>query len=163
MLEVVIRNFSINDFEGINVLMDQVNRLHIDNRPDIYRETDKLISKKDFLNMLNDDNIISIVAEINYTIVGLCIVSIRPMSTNKVLVPRRVAYMEDLCVHQEYRKQGIGKKLFIEAKKRALEFNADSLELMVWEFNKNAVNFYENEGMSTRSRTMEINLQRSDK
>jgi len=90
--------------------------------------------------------------------VGLCIISIRPISSNIALVPRKVVYMENLCVHQDYRKQGIGKRLFIEAKKRTLEFNVDSLELMVWEFNKNAVDFYENQGMNTRSRIMEMKL-----
>jgi len=54
--------------------------------------------------------------------------------------------MENLCVFQDYRKQGIGKRLFIEAKKRALEFN------------KNAIDFYENQGMETRSRILEMIL-----
>jgi len=158
MTEITIRNFSVDDFDGINILMNQVHRLHMDSRPDFYRKTDEPISKKDFLSIVNDNNTISIVAEINTIIVGLCVISIKPISTNISLVPRRVAYMEDLCVSQDYRKQGIGKRLFIEAKKRTLEFNVDSLELMVWEFNKNAVNFYENQGMKTRSRIMEIKL-----
>ena len=66
--------------------------------------------------------------------------------------------MEDLCVSKDYRKQGIGKRLFIEAKKLTLEFNVDSLELMVWEFNKDAIDFYENQGMETRSRILEMKL-----
>ena len=89
---------------------------------------------------------------------GLCIISIRPISSNIALVPRKVAYMENLCVHQDYRKQSIGKRLFNEAKERALEFKLESLELMVWEFNENAIDFYENQGMNTRSRIMEMKL-----
>ncbi|MGK0468973.1 GNAT family N-acetyltransferase [Clostridium sp.] len=158
MLEITIRNFSIDDFEGFNILMNQVHRLHMDSRPDFYRKTDEPISKKDFLSIVHDSNTISILAEINYIIVGLCIISIKPISTNTSLVPRRVAYMEDLCVSQEYRKQGIGKRLFNEAKKCTLEFNVDCLELMVWAFNKNVIEFYENQGMETRSRIMEMKL-----
>lgn len=158
MLKITIRNFSVNDFEGVNALMNQVHKLHMDSRPDFYRKIDEPISEKDFLSIINNDNTISILAEINNIIVGLCVISIRPLSNNIALVPRRVAYMEDLCVHRDYRKQGIGKKIFNEAKKHTSEFNVDSLELMVWDFNKNAVDFYENQGMTTRSRIMEIKL-----
>ncbi|MBU3202307.1 GNAT family N-acetyltransferase (plasmid) [Clostridium estertheticum] len=158
MPEIAIRNCSIDDFKGINVLMNQVHKLHMESRSDVYSKTDDPLSKKDFLSIINDENKISILAEINYIVVGLCIISIRPMSSNIALVPRKVAYMEDLCVHEDYRKQGIGRRLFLDAKKLALAFNVDSLELMVWEFNKNAVNFYENEGMNTRSRIMELKL-----
>ena len=45
MPEITIRNFSINDFEGFNILMNQVHRFHVDNRPDFYRRTDEPISK----------------------------------------------------------------------------------------------------------------------
>ena len=158
MSEMAIRDFNIDDFEGVNILMNQVHKLHMDSRADIYRKTDEPISKKDFVEIVNDNNIISILAEINYIIVGLCIISIKPVATNTALLPRKVAYMEDLCVHQDYRKQSIGKRLFNEAKERALEFKLESLELMVWEFNENAIDFYENQGMNTRSRIMEMKL-----
>ncbi|MBU3113063.1 GNAT family N-acetyltransferase [Clostridium lacusfryxellense] len=158
MLEIAIRDFNIDDFKGVNILMNQVHKLHMDSRADIYRKTDEPISNKDFLRIANDNNIISILAETNSIIVGLCIISIKPVSSNIALLARKVAYMEDLCVHQDYRKQRIGKRLFNEAKDRTLKFNVDSLELMVWEFNKNAIDFYENQGMNTRSRIMEMKL-----
>ena len=36
--------------------------------------------------------------------------------------------------------------------------SASSLQLVVWEFNKDAMEFYEAMGMSTRYRKMELNL-----
>ena len=35
---------------------------------------------------------------------------------------------------------------------------ASSLQLSVWEFNQDAINFYEAVGMSMRNRKMELNL-----
>ena len=63
-MQITIRNFSINDFEGVNVLMNQVHKLHMDSRPDFYRNTNEPISEKDFFSIVNNDNIISILAEI---------------------------------------------------------------------------------------------------
>ncbi len=56
-----------------------------------------IIYSKGMKPMSEDDNTISILAEINYITVGLCIISIRPISPNTALVPRKVAYMENLC------------------------------------------------------------------
>ncbi|MEG2289020.1 MAG: GNAT family N-acetyltransferase [Clostridium sp.] len=158
MSKVVIRNFEINDFTDINILMDDVHALHVENRPDIYKDICIIIPKEEFINIINDDKKISILAEIDSIIVGLCIISIKNVGENNALVPRSVAYMEDLCVLKNYRKQGIGKSLFDEGKRLALEFNVESLELMVWEFNESAIKFYENENMKTRSRIMEMKL-----
>lgn len=158
MKEILIREFTINEFYSINNLMDQVHRLHVNNRFDIYKESKGLLSKEDFEKIISDKNMISILAEINETIVGFCIITIKNPVENKGLVSRRVAYMEDLVVDEDYRGNGIGKKLFVEAKKRAIEFNVDSLELMVWEFNKEAIKFYKNQNMKTRSRIMEIKM-----
>ncbi|MBB6713439.1 GNAT family N-acetyltransferase [Clostridium gasigenes] len=158
MSRLVIRDFEMDDFSGINKLMDEVHKLQVENRQDIYKKTDVVMPKEDFINILSNDKTISIVAEIDSIIVGLCIISIRDRIDNKALVSRKVAFVDNLCVLKDYRKQGIGKRLFNEGKKRALEFGVDSLELMVWEFNKKAIDFYKSENMNTRSRIMELKL-----
>lgn len=35
---------------------------------------------------------------------------------------------------------------------------ASSIQLNVWDFNENAIKFYESLGMSTRNRRMELNI-----
>jgi ribosomal protein S18 acetylase RimI-like enzyme len=66
--------------------------------------------------------------------------------------------IEDLCIEKEYQKRGIGKKLFDEAVNYGRKIEANILELGVWDFNKNAVEFYEHLGMKTRLRRMEYKL-----
>lgn len=158
MEKLLIRDFKIDDFIGINILMNEVQKLHVENRPDCYKSAEEIISKGEFINNINDDKTIAILAEIDFNIVGLCIISIKHTPKNKLIIPRTTAYMEALCVHKAYRKKGIGKKLFDEGKKRALEFNIESLELMVWEFNEDSIRFYENENMKIRSRIMELKI-----
>lgn len=66
--------------------------------------------------------------------------------------------MEALFVKENNRRQGIGRELFIDIKDKLKEKGIDKLELMVWSFNKDAINFYRNEGMKTRSEIMELLL-----
>lgn len=141
---MVIRNIEIIDYNEIDKLIQQVHSLHVDNRPDLYRELEHPLSKKEFEELVQKDNVISIVAENNGAIIGLCIVSIREKSG---MVNKKVAYMDDLCIDKRFRGQGIGKKLFNFAVDIAKEKGAKRLDLMVWSFNKNAINFYSELGM----------------
>lgn len=158
MSNVLIRNFEINDYDEVNKLLKEVHQLHVENRPDFFKETDKVLTKEEYIYMVNNHKTISILAEINSVVVGICIIQIKEVSESNGMISRKTAYMDDLNVHKDYRKAGIGKRLFDEGKKHAIDFKVDCLELMVWDFNESAINFYENRGMSTKSRYMQIKL-----
>lgn len=97
---MVIRNIEISDYNEIDKLIQQVHRLHVDNRPDLYREVEHPLSKNEFEELVQKDDVISIVAEKNRAIIGLCIVSIREKSG---MVDKKVAYMDDLCIDKRFR------------------------------------------------------------
>jgi diamine N-acetyltransferase len=158
-MEILVRDFTFDDFESINMLMNQVHTLHLENRPDIYVKTDCPLSENDFKNIVIDQNSIAILAENSDQILGFCIVTIRQPSKNPILVPRKIAYMEDLCVRQDYQNKGIGKQLYSEVLNRIKSYDVDSLELMVWSFNESAIEFYKNMGMEYKSYIMEFKLQ----
>lgn len=55
-----------------------------------------------------------------------------------MMVNQRTAYMDDLFVCEEVRRQGIATKLFKDAEKKAVALGAKRLDLMVWDFNQPA-------------------------
>lgn len=152
-----IRPVLQNDFEDLHKLVCQVHSLHVENRPDVYADIDLMIGY-DFDSLLCDDNAKAFVAEDNGRCVGVCSITILPPPKSPLLKSRTVAHIENLCVDANYRKQGIGNKLLQEAKIWAKEKGADSLELIVWAFNRDALTFYKNAGMKERSFVMEQKL-----
>lgn len=52
-------------------------------------------------------------------------------------------FLEDIIVTEQYRKHGIGKKLFDEVVKVSKELNAQRLEWQVLDWNEPAIRFYE--------------------
>lgn len=157
-LDIQIRDIIFEDFNAIKNLMIQVHTLHQQNRPDIYEASKNPLLKSDFRNIVENKNIISIAAEIDSTIVGFCIVTIRPPSENPLIVSRKTAFMEDICVHSDYHRKGIGKLIYNEILRRLKILGIESLELMVWSFNESAIQFYKNMGMNPRSIIMETKL-----
>jgi GNAT superfamily N-acetyltransferase len=152
-----IRNANIMDIESILSLEDQVFELHIKARPD-------WIGKKP----LNHDYIKSIIEgnngkvfliENNNEIIGHCIIFIYEIKNHHIFHDMINIVIDDLCIKEQYRKKGFGKKLFEEVKIYAKEIGARNIELTVWEFNKNAKLFYEHLGMKTKQIKMELKIE----
>ena len=139
-----IRNMILNDYQEVDQLMAQVHGLHVKGRPDLYIDVEHIYSFEQFKEMVENEDMITILAEENDKVVGICMVSMR-MKT--CMVKRRTAYMEDLCIDESCRGKGIGKRLFLYAKDEAVKMGAERLDLMVWDFNENARKFYESMGM----------------
>ena len=64
---------------------------------------------------------------------------------------RKILHIENICVDKNHQKKGIGKKLYKEIVQIAKERNIKNIELMVWGFNENAINFYKSLGMSVKN------------
>jgi len=76
----------------------------------------------------------------------------------QILRTMTLAYIDDFCVKASKQKNGIGRLLFDYVVSYAKSEGALSLQLIVWEFNKDAIKFYESLGMTVRNRRMELNL-----
>lgn len=154
-MNIEIREAVEADFPAIHELMLEVHRLHLESRPDVYRDIDPL-TEEYYRTMLSDSTVL--LAMDGDHAAGFCVVQIRPSYSNPLLISRKIAFMEDLCVHSDYRRKGIGKQLFEVSCRMAKEDGAETLELMVWSFNENAVRFYEELGMKAKNVTMELKL-----
>ena len=78
------------------------------------------------------------VAEVDGKIVGISLYYVK-YSTWK----GKCIFLEDIIVTEQYRKHGIGKKLFDEVVKVSKELNVQRLEWHVLDWNKPAIRFYE--------------------
>ena len=139
-----IRSMVLADYQEVDRLMAQVHRLHVEGRPDLYIDVEHIYSFEQFKEMVENEDMITILAEENERVLGICMISMRAKTC---MVKRRTAYMEDLCVDHDYRSRGIGKELFLYGKELAGNMGAERLDLMVWDFNDDARKFYEKMGM----------------
>ncbi|WP_346914549.1 GNAT family N-acetyltransferase [Clostridium sp.] len=155
-----VREAIINDYIEINNLVKEVHNLHVKNRPDVYVEVDTPLIKEDFYGLLSaNDTKIFIVEDIsNKELVAYSIVKIMAHRSIQILTQMTFAYIDDFCVKPSEQKKGIGRLLFEYIVDYAKTEEALSLQLIVWEFNKEAIKFYEALGMSVRNRRMELNL-----
>ena len=159
--KIIIRKPETVDFKGVHKLMMQVHKLHVNERNDIYKDVDP-INFDEFKNELSNSNNIYLIAEFKNEIVGICFSQIKEISNNKIMKDRKILNIENICVDKNYQKKGIGKKLYEQLVQLAKERNIDNIELLVWGFNENAINFYKNLGMNIKNLRFEHLLFHTD-
>ena len=67
-------------------------------------------------------------------------------------------YLEDIFILEEYRKYGIGTKLFNEFKKHCKENNIQELKVTASSKNLNAIKFYQKNGFEEFETTLKMSL-----
>ena len=137
-----------SDWEAINELCRQVQKLHIRWRPDIFREAECLYPMEYLLEDIREKLVYT--AKNNGKIVGY--VLLRTWSTNGPgSVPCKVLDIDDITVDECCRHQGIGQKIMADVKRLAKELDCRDIQLSVYPQNESAIRFYEKCGFQVRN------------
>ena len=153
-----IRQANKNDITQMVPLLDEVSKLHIEKRPDVFKTRAYEEIKSNLEEMIQDESNIILLAEDKQIVVGVIICKVREINDHTNLKNIKVLWINEICVKQEYRRNGIGRSLIERAKEIAKANNCLRLELNCWELNGEAMKFYENQGLTTQRRVMEINI-----
>ena len=149
----MVRFAEEKDLDRINELRKQVNDIHVEGRPDLFKAGfgDEI---RDFAKvMLEGENSDIIVAERDGVICGIVKKPETPYSK-----ARSFYHVQEIAVDVNHRRQGVARELFefmiADAKKR----NLSKIELDVWEFNDSAIEFYQAVGFRQTRRWMEYEV-----
>jgi diamine N-acetyltransferase len=157
-MNISIRNANQNDYESLLPLFRQIHELHVNIRPDLYRENSTPVGHEYFESQLADVKQAIFVATKGNEIVGFVVTKEEEITENPFVRARKVIVINSLCVAETERKKGIGNILLNYVIDYGKSLNVDSIELGVSEANSSAIEFYESNGMTTKSRKMEYIL-----
>lgn len=153
-----VRKAQLKDIPKIMELLRQVNAVHHNGRPDLFRSGTKYTSDE-LTALLNDKNRpILIAADENDEAAGYAFCIFKHQSADHILTDVKTLYIDDLCVDEKKRKQQIGKTLYQEALAFARENSCYHVTLNVWALNPGAFKFYEACGMKPLKTEMEVIL-----
>ena len=155
-----IRRANSGDVENLLELLRQVQAIHADGRPDIFKAGTNKYDRQDVISILsNEQTPVYVAVDECDVAVGYAFCAIKEQKDSSNLKAIKNFYIEDLCVHQNQRGKGIGKRLYEFCVNKAKELDCYHLTLNVWHLNESAVRFYEKLGMKPLKTTMEQILQ----
>lgn len=141
---MLIRNIRKNDYEAVDRLLLQLHEVDVKARPELFREKAHFMPRDTFDSLVENDEVITILAEKQGQALGCCFVSMMNVSG---MVKMKTACIDLIVVDAACRRKGIGKALFQSVRKRARKAGARRVDLMVWSHNEPAMRAYESYGM----------------
>ncbi len=142
-----------SDREAVNALAQQVHEMHISWRPDLYCTTPELMDEDFFQEAILSRSLY--VARLHGVLVGYVLMRIRRIG-GPGNVPHKVMALEQFCVAEGCRGQGIGTAMMEDVWALSKAFGCDAMELSVYPQNDEAVSFYQKCGFQIRN----IHMQR---
>ena len=155
---MIIRLAETNDIPRIIDLLRQVGQVHHELRPDLFRAGAQKYSEADLEALLEDPSRPIFGAIEDGKLLGYCFCIIEEVRDNPVLCDAKTLYIDDLCVDEACRGQGVAKALYTHTCTWARGLGADFVTLNVWNGNDRAMKFYEKMGLTPRKTYMEMKL-----
>ena len=140
------------DRPAVNAMARQVHAMHVAWRPDIYEMVEELYPEERFRQAVEEKQLY--VARLSGAVVGYVLLKIRDYAWPGV-VRRRVMLVDEICVEESCRGQGIGQEMMAEVCALARAFGCTDLQLGVYPQNDAAVAFYQKCGFTIRSIDMQ--------
>ena len=153
-----IRLAATTEIPGMIDLLQQVGEVHHQIRPDLFRSGAQKYSEGDLEALLKDPSRPIFGAIEDSKLLGYCFCIIEEVQDDPVLCDAKTLYIDDLCVDEACRGQGIASKLYAHVCDYARAIGCQSVTLNVWCGNDNAMKFYESRGMKPRKIYMEATL-----
>ena len=142
-----IRKATTTDSFALSRLSRDVQSLHAQNYPNVFRMPDSDDFARSFFDeMLADLAVTIFIAEENGETVGCIVCKLIERPENPFTFAARTLHVDQISVHPAAQGLGIGTALMQKADSLAAEFNVQRIQLESWGFNTKAHGFFESQG-----------------
>ncbi len=156
---MTIRRAILADIPALSELLRQVCNVHHAGRPDLFKRDGTKYTPEQLAGILNDDSRPIFVAETEDGVKGYAFCVCKQHLNDTCVTDIRTLYIDDLCVDDCCRGQGIGRQLYEFVLRFARESGCYNVTLNVWCCNPSAMEFYEKCGLVPQKIGMEIIIQ----
>lgn len=153
-----IRFAAKEDLENVNILRKQVNDLHTAGKPEIFKKGFSKELSDHIYTIFADPRQKIVVYEIDGAICSFAVINHITKPENPFMYVRDYLDIDEFCVDEAYRRRGLATEMIAFIRDYAKAEGFDRLELNMWEFNRDALDFYEAVGFNTYRRYMEMKL-----
>jgi ribosomal protein S18 acetylase RimI-like enzyme len=150
----MIRKANKNDIGRIIELLHQVDMVHHEIRPDLFKPYTTKYNEQELEALLDNDSKPIFVYD-DGEVLGHAFCQITDVKSHKLLQDAKTLYIDDICVDEKARGKHVGKALYEFVRDYAKSIGCYNMTLNVWEGNDPALSFYKNMGMKVQKTGME--------
>ena len=153
----MIRRAEPRDIPDIMKLLVQVDMVHHNGRPDLFKGPATKYSEAELADILRDDRtpVFVLTDDTDRKVLGHAFCIMQQHENDHVLTDIRTLYIDDICVDENARRQKVGRRLYEAVLAYAKSQGCYNVTLNVWTCNPGAQAFYESLGMKPQKTGME--------
>ena len=151
----MVRRALEKDIPKIMELLIQVDMVHHNGRPDIFKGPATKYTVSELEDIIKDDETPVFVYDDGESVLGHAFCIHKQVKDDHVLTDIRTLYIDDICVDENARGQHVGKALYEHVIDYAREKDFYNVTLNVWSCNPTALRFYEAMGLVPQKICME--------
>ena len=154
-----IRRANEGDIPDILRLLVQVDMVHHNGRPDLFKGPATKYTSEELKGILADEKspVFACVGD-GGAFLGYAFCVFKRYENDNILTDIKTLYIDDLCVDERARGQGVGRALYEYVVDFARRAGCYNLTLNVWSCNPSALRFYEKCGLTPQKIGMETIL-----
>lgn len=153
----MIRKAEKKDIPGMIALLHQVNMVHYELRPDLFKPYTTKYNEQELESLLQDESKPIFVYD-DGGVLGYAFCQLTEVRDHGLLQDARTLYIDDICVDEQARGKHVGSALYEHVRNFAGSIGCHNITLNVWEGNDPALSFYRKMGMHVQKTTMEVVL-----
>lgn len=153
----MVRKADTNDIGRIIDLLHQVDMVHYEKRPDLFKPNTTKYNEQELEALLHDDSKPIFVYD-DGQVLGHAFCQITEVRNHVLLQDIKTLYIDDICVDETARGKHVGKALYEYVREYAKSVGCYNITLNVWEGNDPALSFYKSMGMKVQKTGMEVIL-----
>lgn len=153
----MVRKAEKRDIDAVIKLLHQVNMVHYEKRPDLFKPYTTKYDEQELEALLGDDSKPIFVYD-DGEVLGHAFCQISEVKNHRLLQDAKTLYIDDICVEETARGRHIGQSLYEYVRDYARSIGCYNITLNVWEGNDSALSFYRSMGIQVQKTGMETIL-----
>lgn len=154
-----VRRATQKDIPEILELLIQVDMVHHNGRPDIFKGPTTKYNGEQLAKIIEDDKTpVFVCVNDDDKVLGHAFCVHKQELNDNVLTDIKTLYIDDICVDEKFRGQHVGQTLYAAVVEYAKKEGFYNITLNVWSCNPGALKFYESMGLVPQKIGMEYIL-----
>ena len=151
-----IRRAEMRDTDTVLRLLVQVDMVHHNGRPDLFKGPATKYSARELAEIFADDQRpVFVYEDADGQVLGYAFCMLQQHIGNSVMTDIKTLYIDDLCVEEQARGKHVGTALYQYVLDYARSIGCYNVTLNVWTLNQDAMRFYEHCGLAPQKIGME--------
>ena len=143
-----VRRAEARDIPAIMKLLVQVNMVHHNGRPDLFKGPTTKYTEDELRQILTDDNApVFVCVDETDAVLGHGFCVVQRQANTRLMTGITTLYIDDICVDEAARGRRVGRALYEHILDYARALGCYNVTLNVWSCNPGAMAFYEKMGL----------------